>query len=244
MLLDGSHINLGVAFVAGVAAFFAPCVIPLLPAYVGFFAGTAETGRSRRVLGQSLLFALGFVAVFVVLGLSATALGHAVAAYRDSITRIGGVLMVLLGLVMMGAFKQPFLYRERKMDMRALMTRWPWLNALLLGVTFGFAWTPCIGPVLAVILFWASQSASMAQGVSLLLLFGLGIATPFVLVSVFLEKLLPYVKRTQRWQQSIHVVAGAVVVLFGVLLVLDLTGPVFGWLSRLGSLELYLIDHL
>lgn len=249
MILDGNQINIGVAFLAGMASFFAPCVVPLLPAYVGYFTGVGASGDAVKkhrwqILKGSLFFVMGFILIFVLLGLSATSIGQLFAQHKLIISRIGGGVLILLGLFLLGAFKNPALYRERKFDLHGKLTKYQSVNAFVLGLTFGFAWTPCIGPVLAVILFWASQAQTMVQGLVMMLAFGLGIAVPFLVISLFIDRLMSWLRKTQRLQEIVHKVAGWIIVVFGILLLTNWIAPAFGWLTHYGSLELFLIDHL
>lgn len=248
MILDGGTVNIGVAFVAGLIAFFAPCVLPLLPAYIGYFAGVGvndEHIKEKRwqIFRQSLFFVAGFLVVFVILGLSATWLGGIFASNREIIQRIGGVVMVLLGLYLLELFKLPSLYRELKFDVHKQFGKNKSLNASLLGLTFGFAWTPCIGPVLAVILFWASQTETAVRGMLMLLVFGLGIAVPFLIIGLFIDKLLPLLRKSGRVQVWIHRIAGILVLIFGVLLLIDQFDAIHAFFVSLGSLEEFLLDR-
>jgi len=230
MIFDGSSVNLFVAFFAGLVSFFAPCVVPLVPAYVGYFAGIAaldgggDGEKKVKVFSYSLTFVLGFVFIFVILGLTATSIGHLFAVNKTLVARIGGVLMMFLGVYLLDLIKIPALYRERKFAVSKVFSKFQYLNTFLLGVTFGFAWTPCIGPVLAVILFFASQSGSSSYGMLLLLVYGLGIALPFVLISVFIDKIMPFIRKTQRVQMVVHRAAGVLIFLFGLALLTETTG--------------------
>lgn len=249
MILDGNNINLGIAFLAGLASFFAPCVVPLLPAYVGYFTGVGVSDEAvkenrKRILKYSLFFAFGFLLIFILLGLSATSIGHVFAQHKFAISRVGGVVLILLGLFMLGVFKNPAFYRERKFNIHNKLSQHQSVNSFVLGVTFGFAWTPCIGPVLAVILFWASQSETMLQGLVMMIAFGLGIAVPFLIISLFIDRLMPWLRKTQKIQTVVHKIAGWLIIIFGFLLVTNLLAPVLGSLVHFGSLELYLIDRL
>ena len=247
MILDGNTINVGIALLAGAASFFAPCVAPIVPAYIGYFTGvgltdTSATHRRWRIVRYSLLSVLGFVGVFALLGLTATSIGNVFAAHRALIARAGGVVMVLLGLFLLGVFKVPALYRERKLNIHDKLTRYQGVNAALLGVTFGLAWTPCIGPVLAVILFLASQAETAVQGMVLMMAFGVGLGLPFLVLSLFVDRLLPYLRKSQRLQKGVHILSGLVIVLFGLLLATNLLGRVVAPLVQFGSLELLFID--
>ncbi|PIR47435.1 cytochrome C biogenesis protein [Candidatus Uhrbacteria bacterium CG10_big_fil_rev_8_21_14_0_10_50_16] len=249
MLLDGNHLSLGIAYVAGLTSFFAPCVVPLLPAYVAYFTGlgaadTDDRANKIKLFSHTLIFVLGFLVIFLLLGMSSTWIGSLLAHYKMILSRVGGVVLIVLGLYLLGVFKNPALYRERKLNLHAQFTRYQSLNVFVLGLTFGFAWTPCIGPVLAVILLWTSQAATLGQGFLLMLAFGLGIGSPFLLVSVFLDKLMPWIRKTQRLQQIVHMASGYLILIIGFLLLTNLLTVVTAPLTNLGSLELFLIDRL
>jgi len=247
MILDGSSVNIGIALLAGLVSFFAPCVVPLVPAYVGFFSGVAATDEhisSKRatILKYSLIFSAGFVLIFVILGLAATSIGHLFAVNREVISKIGGVLMILLGLYLTGLFKNPAIYRELKFDLHKKISKHQSVNSFLLGLTFGFAWTPCIGPVLAVILLFASQASNAAVGVTMLLAYGIGLAAPFVLIGFFIDKMLPWLKKTARIQKWVHIGAGIFIIVFGIMIITETIGLMSSWLLQFGSLELLLVD--
>ena len=140
MILDGSSVNIGIAFIAGLVSFFAPCVVPLVPAYVGFFSGVAATDehvaeKRATIFKYSLIFSAGLILVFVILGLAATSIGHLFAVNREVMSKIGGVIMVLLGLYLTGVFKNPALYRELKIDLhKKIVLVLPCQRALLSGL--------------------------------------------------------------------------------------------------------------
>jgi cytochrome c-type biogenesis protein len=247
MILDGSSVNIGIAFIAGLVSFFAPCVVPLVPAYVGFFSGVAATDehvaeKRATIFKYSLIFSAGLILVFVILGLAATSIGHLFAVNREVMSKIGGVIMVLLGLYLTGVFKNPALYRELKIDLHKKISKYQSVNSFLLGLTFGFAWTPCIGPVLAVILLWASQASGTLAGTSLLFAYGAGIAVPFIVLGLFIDKMMPWIRKTARIQKWIHVGAGVFIIIFGIMLITETVGLMASWLLQFDSLELYLID--
>jgi len=234
MVLDGSTINIWIAFVAGLVAFFAPCVLPLVPSYIGYFAGVGVSdkeieGKKFEIFRHSLYFSAGFILVFVLLGLSATRIGGLLVSHKILLSRIGGLFMVLLGLYLLDVFKYAALYKEFKIDFQKHLTKNRGVNSFIFGLTFGFAWTPCIGPVLAVILYWASQSGGAFQGMFLLFSFGLGIAVPFILIGLFIDRMLPLIRKTRRLQEIVHYTAGVVMVLFGVLMLIDKASALSGY---------------
>lgn len=228
MILDGSQVNLLIAFIGGIVTFFASCLLPLVPTYLAYLSGITVTKPvndqhkrliQREVFLNSLLFVVGFVGVFVLLGAAASSLGKAIALYKPFIEKLGGGFLILMGLFMLGVIKPTWLYKEFKIHLPSKLTKWRKLNSLLVGTTFGFAWTPCIGPVLAVILFWASQAATIWQGIGLLLAYGIGMGLPFVIIGLLFETLTPKLNATARMGRWLQRAAAIIIILTGVLLI-------------------------
>lgn len=230
MTLDGSNVNLLVAFIGGVVTFFASCLLPLVPTYLAFLSGVATASQEstakenflfkREILKNSVLFTLGFIIVFVLLGATASAFGGYLSIHRNIIQMIGGIFFVIVGLFMLGVLKSSTLLSEHKADYSKYITKWKWLNAVIFGATFGFAWTPCIGPVLAVILFWASQAESALHGTLLLLTYGLGLGMPFIVVGIFFEALAPKLSKASKFGFYLNKIASLIIILMGILLIL------------------------
>lgn len=217
-------VGLAVAFGAGLLSFLSPCVLPLVPSYVTFITGLTldDLGRSRRAaLVHALLFVAGFSLIFVLLGAGATTLGRLLAAYRGVIARAGGVLVVLLGLFLLGAFTPGALLRERRVHLADKPAGY--FGTLLVGVAFGAGWTPCIGPVLGAVLTYNLASPDLGRGVALLLAYSLGLAVPFVLAAVALERFLALFGRMRASLGVVTRLSGALLVVVGVLM---LTGTV------------------
>jgi len=209
------------AFAAGIVSFLSPCVLPLVPAYMSYVTGQslqkhAEAERSRaRAAFLSLSFVLGFSAVFVALGASATALGRVLLQYRYEAGIVGGALVTLFGIVMLvGVERVPFLRRDAHFHVHAA-TRSP-ASALLLGVAFGFGWTPCIGPILGVILTAAAVSESASAGMRLLGAYSAGLGVPFLITAVFLHEVAGRWRLMRKLGRPLMVAAGAVMVAMGI----------------------------
>lgn len=221
------------AFGAGVVSFLSPCVLPLLPAYISFITGMSLgelSGGDRsvaKVLGPVALFVAGFTVVFVGLGASASVLGGLLNANRELLTRIAGVVIALFGVVLLDVVPLPFLHGGGVNA--AGLRRFGPLASLALGVTFPFALGPCAGPVYGAILTLAIDSRSVSTGAVLLLVYSLGLALPFVLVSVLLGRLTPALRWLNRHAKTINRLAGAILVVMGVAIA---TG-VFGQVARL-----------
>ena len=220
---DAAHgVSLTVAFAAGVLSFLSPCVLPLIPSYVGYLTGlTAEQVAERRGLAllHALWFVAGFAVVFVALGATASALGS---LFRDSrvwLARAGGVMLIILGLSLLGVLRISFLMRERQFT----LARKPvgYLGSAVVGVAFGAAWTPCIGPILGGILTLAAAQAGLGQGTALLAAYALGLAVPFLLAALALERFLEWFQKFRRYLGWVDRIAGALLVVLGILLVTD-----------------------
>jgi cytochrome c-type biogenesis protein len=218
----GGGVSLAVAFVAGLLSFLSPCVLPLIPSYVGFLTGlSAEDLQQRR--GTAVLHALWFVAgfslIFVILGVTASALGILIGRSQVWIGRIGGVLVILFGLYLLGVLRPAFLMRERRVQ----LARKPlgYLGSAIVGITFGAAWTPCVGPILGAILTLAAARAGVGQGAILLAAYALGLAIPFLLTAFALERFLAWFQRFRPYIVWVDRVAGTLLILLGILLVTD-----------------------
>jgi cytochrome c-type biogenesis protein len=223
LLFDGSEVNLGIAFVAGFITFFASCLLPLVPTYLAYLSGVSlsspEAGEKRwAILRVAFFFVIGFITTFVLLGLTLNQLSAVVAPYRSIVEKIAGLLFVGLGLFMLGVFKHEFFLKERRLDIQGAFSKHRHLHALVTGVVFGFGWTPCIGPVLAVILFWSAQQASMFTGTMLLVTYGIGLGIPFLLVAVGFEQFVPLLKKYKKVSVYVNYISAAVIILAGVLM--------------------------
>ena len=215
-----------IAFIAGLVSFFSPCVLPLLPGYLGFVSGSANT-KSRMVLG-SVLFVLGFTVVFVFLGAGFGGLGSLLQGEaKNWIQRGSGVLVILLGVVLIGGFD--FAQRTAKLNIKPSAGI---IGAPLLGVVFGLGWTPCIGPTLGAVLNLAFDSGSVLRGAFLAIIYSLGLGLPFVLVAAgfgWASKTVGFVKKNIR---AINLFGGALLVVLGLLLVTGLWQQVIDWIAE------------
>jgi cytochrome c-type biogenesis protein len=196
--------------------------LPLIPSYVGFLTGlSVEELQVRRgtALLHALWFILGFSLIFVALGATASVFGLLLLRYQVWLGRLGGVLVVLFGLYLLGVLRPAFLMRERRVQ----LARKPagWVGSAIVGVTFGAAWTPCIGPILGAILTLAATQASVGQGAALLAVYALGLALPFLLTALALDQFLVWFQRFRPYIVWVDRIAGALLVLLGVLLVTD-----------------------
>ena len=231
---EPAGLGLFVAFAAGLLSFLSPCVLPLVPSYVGFLTGMTlpELSDRRRVAAvHALLFVLGFSLVFVLLGASATALGGALKYYQVWIARIGGVLVILFGLVCLGLVRIGALEQERRLQFQHKPVGY--LGSALVGIAFGAGWTPCIGPVLGAILSLAATSDSVSRGMLLLGVYSAGLAVPFLLAAVAVESFLGWFQRFRRFLPWVMRVSGILLVLVGLLMVTGQFTRMAGWLQGL-----------
>lgn len=210
--------TVSLAFAAGILSFLSPCVLPLVPSYLAYVGGSSAGEQKRAVtLRNSLLFILGFSLIFIALGASASALGSLLRDVRGPMMIVGGVLIIVFGLIMLGVFKLPFLYRDTRITFKGdSTTTW---GAVLLGMAFAAGWTPCIGPVLGGILTLAGASGTLSQGVLLLTSYALGLAVPFFLAALALESFLKFSTAFRQYLPWVERVAGGLLVVAGILMV-------------------------
>jgi cytochrome c-type biogenesis protein len=215
-------ISFAVAFLAGFLSFLSPCVLPLVPAYLGFISGMSfddlqDRAARRAVLVPASFFVLGFSLIFLLLGASATLVGQLFRQYQDWIARIGGVVVILFGLHLIGVFRFGALLRERRLHLSSSPKGY--LGATLAGLAFGAGWTPCIGPVLGTLLTWAAVRDTMWDALLLLLGYSLGLAVPFLLAALATGAFLRASKRFRRAIPIMEKTSGALLLVVGVLLV-------------------------
>ena len=226
--------SFALAFVAGLLSFLSPCVLPLIPSYVGFLTGlTLEELEVRRgtALAHALWFVAGFSLIFIALGATASALGVLLLRSQVWIGRIGGVVVILFGLYLLGVLRPALLMRERKVQ----LARKPlgYLGSAFVGVTFGAAWTPCIGPILGAILTLAAAQASVGHGAALLTAYSAGLALPFVVTALALDRFLAWFQRFRPYLVWVERIAGGLLILLGLLLVTDRFTLLASWLQGL-----------
>lgn len=211
----------GLAFVAGLASFLSPCVLPLIPVYLAFLSGssfaelTTKTPR-RLVMLNALAFTAGFSAVFILMGASASALGAALASYRVWVERGGGLVLTVFGLWQLGVLRMDFLYKESRVHFQEKPAGLA--GSALVGGAFAAGWTPCVGPQLGLALSLASVSGSVAQGTGLLALYSLGFAIPLLMCAAAIEKAVPVLNRLKKWLPAFEKASGALLLVLGLLL--------------------------
>jgi len=237
-MMEAGAIGLAAAFAAGLVSFVSPCVLPMVPAYVSYVAGQPLRGGTRHAsahdrlaaLGLSLFFVLGFSAVFVTLGASASALGRLLLQYRYESNLVGGAIVIVFGLAMLGMTSRvPWLYRDFRFHPRLAGGR-P-LPAFILGVAFGFGWTPCIGPILGAILTLSAVQTS-GLGVGLLATYAAGLGVPFLVAALFTRELAGRLKPLRRIGAALQIAAGLIMVLMGIAMITGQLSAFGFWLLR------------
>jgi len=209
--------GIAVAFAAGLLSFLSPCVLPLVPSYIGFLTGMTlpeMAGRRKATLLHALCFVAGFSLVFILLGASATALGRALNYYQLWLQRIGGALIVAFGLVCLGAIRATWLVRDSRvhMDQKPVGL----LGSTLVGMAFAAGWTPCIGPVLGAILSLAATTDDVTKGIVLLAVYSAGLAVPFLLAAIAVDSFLAWFQRFRQLLPWVMRVSGALLIFVGI----------------------------
>lgn len=230
-------VTIGAALLAGLLSFISPCVLPIVPPYMAYLAGVtfrevedvhASAATRRRIVVSSLFFVVGFTCVFVAFGATASALGKTVAEHFDTLSIMAGVLIIVMGVHFTGLVRIPLLYREARLDAGAKGAGY--LGAFVMGLAFAFGWTPCVGPVLAAILFMAGGQQTVGQGALLLAAYSLGIGIPFFLAAVFASRFLGLAARFRRHLHKVEIAMGIFLILTGVLFITGQMSAISQWL--------------
>ncbi len=226
------------AAIAGLLSFFTPCILPMVPFYLCYMAGISMSelqddagiapGAQRRLVVSALFFAAGVSTIFVLLGMGATAIGQAFADYFDQLKWIAAAILTVFGLHFLGIVRIGLLYREAKLESKAEPTTV--LGAYLMGLAFGFGWTPCVGPALASILMIASGMGEIWRGGVLLLVYGIGMTAPFVIAALFSGPFLRWTARNRDKLKYVEKIMGAMLILFALLIVTDSVNRIAQWM--------------
>ena len=230
--MQSASLSIGISFTAGVLSFLSPCVLPLIPSYVSFITGLSldDVQRSRRVtLIHSLLFVTGFTIVFLLLGATATALGRALLQHRDWVGRIGGLLVIVLGLYLLGVFNIGAFARERRVHIANKPLGYA--GTLLVGMAFAAGWTPCIGPILGGVLTYTASSADLNRGLALLFAYSLGLAVPFLLAAMMIDRFMELFQRYRGALLWMSRISGALLVAVGLLMITGSMTVLSAWLQ-------------
>jgi cytochrome c-type biogenesis protein len=226
--MGSSQLGLGLAFLAGLASFLSPCVLPLVPIYLAQLVGQsvyqADGNNNHEMRLETFLhaatFVLGFTLAFVALGATASSLGSILKANQFLLRQVGGVLLIIIGLHVAGILTLPFLYIQKRFSFQPARPSYP--ASLLVGVIFGFAWTPCIGPILGTILVLAANSATLRSGMTLLLVYSLGLGIPFLLLGLGLNQVSQLLKRLKPHLGKIEFATGIMMIILGIMIFFNL----------------------
>lgn len=238
----GQEVSFLIAFSAGFLSFVSPCVLPLVPSYVTYITGisftelTDDEAKSRlrwATMSHSCLFIIGFSTVFVLMGASATYLGQLLVHYQTWIMRVGGVLIIIMGIRFAGIIRIPFLDVDKRFEMKKKPLGY--LGSFLAGIVFAAGWTPCIGPILSTILIYASTSQRLTTGIFLLAAYSLGLGVPFFLSSLAFSMFLSAFQKVRRYMRAITVVSGIFLILLGILFLTDQFRSITSYMNILAN---------
>ncbi len=230
-------------FVAGLISFLSPCVLPLVPGYVSIISGVGaeqlklkEGELFRKVMINSGAFILGFSIVFITLGAISTEVGQVLAQYKSLLARIAGVVIIVFGLHLTGIFQIKALLADRRFhELKSGPSAW---GAFVLGFAFAFGWTPCVGPILAVVLGFAATQDTVWKGIFLLAIYSAGLAVPFLLTSLGIERFLKFYNRFKFHMQAVEVASGGLLIVLGILLVMGRFNLISGYFTFLNRFAL------
>lgn len=215
-----TDVSMPIAFGAGFLSFFSPCILPMIPVYIMYMTGTTMESeiKERRLLAlrRTFGFVIGFTIIFMIMGTSASFLGRIFIRNRDIFYKVSGILIILFGLNMMGLLRLKFLNVERRSRLPKKTTNW--FTSILMGMAFAAGWTPCFGPVLASILMYASASNTVSQGAMLLLIYSIGMAIPFILTALFINRFVKFMERAEKLMIYLPKIGGLIMVIFGLLI--------------------------
>jgi cytochrome c-type biogenesis protein len=231
------------AFVAGLISFLSPCVLPLVPGYVSLISGAGveelkspQAQLMRRVMVNSIGFILGFTVVFVTLGAISSEIGQLAARYKHTLSIVAGVVIIIFGIHLTGIFQIKWLLQDARLhSVKGSSTP---IGAFVIGFAFAFGWTPCLGPILTAILTLASEQDTLVKGVLLLGVYSMGLAVPFLLTSLLMERFLKFYSRFRSHMHAIEVASGGLLIALGILLVLGRFTLISSWLSFLNRFAL------
>jgi cytochrome c-type biogenesis protein len=231
------------AFFAGLISFLSPCVLPLVPGYVSLISGAGveelkspQAQLMRRVMVNSIGFIVGFSVVFITLGAISTGIGQLAAQYKHTLAIVAGVVIIVFGLHLTGIFPIKWLLQDARLhNVKGSSTP---IGAFVIGFAFAFGWTPCLGPILTAILTLASEQDTLVKGILLLGVYSLGLAVPFLLTSLLMERFLKFYSRFRSHMHALEVASGALLIVLGVLLVIGRFTLISSWLSFLNRFAL------
>jgi cytochrome c-type biogenesis protein len=231
-----ADVTIAAAFLAGLLSFLSPCVLPLVPPYLIYLAGTSlerladaepEPAVRREALGAAVLFVAGFATVFVALGASASAIGALIQRYSEQLAILAGVVIIVMGLHFLGVTRFAVLMREKRLPMPKPVGLW---GAYVMGLAFAFGWTPCIGPILAAILAVAASKTTVAKGAGLLAVYSAGLGVPFLVAAFAVEPATAFIARFKSHVAMTEKAMGGLLVLTGIAFLTGFVGQASNWL--------------
>lgn len=216
-----NDITILLAFSAGLLSFLSPCVLPLIPAYVGYLTGSSieelEDDKAKLfTLYKSLGFVLGFSIIFILMGVSITSLGKLLITHKDLFRKVGGILIIVFGLHTLGVFKVKLFYYEKRF-LYFDKIKGPF-SSVIMGMAFAAGWTPCIGPILSSILIYAANMDSIGKGVLLLVIYSLGLAVPFILTALAIGSFRSQFKKFSKYLPIISIISGVLMIIMGIMI--------------------------
>jgi cytochrome c-type biogenesis protein len=242
-------VSIYMAFAAGLISFLSPCVLPLVPGYISFISGVTFTeikeksstpsilsGEKRIIVINSLFFVAGFSLVFILLGASATWIGAFLSSKISLMSKIGGLLIIFFGIYKIGLIRPQLFYKEARFDIKD--RKFGYAGAMLIGAAFAFGWTPCIGPILGVILTYAGTLENVNQGVVLLLVYSLGLGVPFLLTAFGINYFWRFFIRIKKYMGILEVTSGVIMVILGVMIYSNKLVLIQSWLPFLNRFAL------
>jgi len=226
------------ALLAGLLSFFTPCILPMVPLYLSYMAGISmaelkgagdiQPGAQRRLLYSAVAFAAGVTSIFVMLGMGATALGAAFTQWKEPLSYVAAAILLVFGLHFLGVIRIGLLYREARLESKAEPTTF--IGAYVMGLAFGFGWTPCVGPALASILMVASGMGNIWHGGLLLFVYGAGMTAPFVVAALFAKAFLGWAARNRKYLGHVEKIMGAMLILFAILIATNGVSLIAQWM--------------
>lgn len=228
------------ALFAGLLSFLTPCILPMVPFYLGYMGGLSmgelratngiTPGARRRLVASAVAFAFGVTTIFVLLGLGATTIGGLLATWQREASLVAAAVLAIFGLHFIGVLRVPLLYRQARVNSTADASSLG--GAYLMGLAFGFGWTPCVGPALSAVLFVAAGMEQVWQGGALLLVYGLGMTLPFVIASLFVMPFLRWADRHRERLRMVETVMGVMLLIFAALIATDSVARIAEWMLR------------
>lgn len=234
------NISFILVFLAGLMSFFSPCVLPLLPVYIGYLSGSDTEGeyKTKKVLINTIAFVLGISVTFFLLGLAFTNIAQFFTSNRNIITKVSGIVVIIFGLVQIGFIEFKIFNREKRINAKFNKKKMNPIMAFLMGLTFSFAWTPCVGPMLSSVLLLASSAQSVLLGNVLVLIYTLGFIIPFILAGIFTTKLLNIFSKRKNIVKYVKKAGGIILIIMGIMMFTGWLNTFSGYLNTITTEDL------